>query len=106
MCKDLFLRTLEPVKKVLHDPALDKSDIHEIILVGGSSCIHVLPWVLFDFSDGKKPNKRVNPDKAVVFGAAAHAAIPSGVVSGKARDCVLLDATPSSLAFLFFFALQ
>lgn len=75
---DLFKRTMEPVKKALEDAKLKKSDIHEIVLVGGSTRIPKVQQLLKDMFDGKEPNKGVNPDEAVAYGAAVQGGILSG----------------------------
>ncbi len=66
---DLFKLTLEPVEKALHDAKIEKSDIHEIVLVGGSTHIPKIQRILSDFFDGKELNKSINPDEAVAYGA-------------------------------------
>ena len=95
--EDLFLSTLEPVKKVLHDTGFTKAQIHEIILVGGSTHIPKIQKLLQDFFNGKELNKSINPDEAVAYGAAIQAAILSGDKSEEVQDLLLLDVTPLSL---------
>lgn len=75
---DLFKKTLGPMKKAMEDTSLQKKDIHEIILVGGSTCIPKVQQLLKDFFDGKEPNKGVNPDEAVAYGAVVQGGILSG----------------------------
>ena len=75
---DLFWGTLEPVKKALRDAKFDKSQIHHVLLVGGSSLISRVQKLLQDFFCGKKLNKSINPDEAVAYGATLQAAILSG----------------------------
>ena len=94
---DLFQRTLEPVEKALHDSKFDKSQIHEIVLVGGSTRIPRIQKLLQDFFNGKELNKSINPDEAVAYGAAIQAAILSGDKSEEVQDLLLLDVTPLSL---------
>ncbi|CAF4513085.1 unnamed protein product, partial [Didymodactylos carnosus] len=94
---DLFRSTLEPVEKALLDAKMDKSHIHEIVLVGGSTRIPKVQKLLQDFFNGKELNKSVNPDEAVAFGAAVQAAILTGDKSEKIEDTLLLDITPLSL---------
>ncbi|CAF0956780.1 unnamed protein product [Didymodactylos carnosus] len=94
---DLFRSTLEPVEKALRDAKMDKSHIHEIVLVGGSTRIPKVQKVLQDFFNGKELNKSVNPDEAVAFGAAIQAAILTGDKSEKIEETLLLDITPLSL---------
>ncbi|CAF0985707.1 unnamed protein product [Didymodactylos carnosus] len=94
---DLFRSTLEPVEKALLDAKMDKSHIHEIVLVGGSTRIPKVQKVLQDFFNGKELNKSVNPDEAVAFGAAIQAAILTGDKSEKIEETLLLDIIPLSL---------
>lgn len=88
----LIERTLEPCRKALKDAAIDKSEIDEVILVGGSTRIPKIQEVVEQFF-GKKPNKSVNPDEVVAIGAA----IQGGVLTGDVKDVLLLDVTPLSL---------
>lgn len=88
----LVARTLEPCRKALEDAGLNKSDIDEVILVGGSTRIPRIQQAVEEFF-GKKPNKGVNPDEVVAIGAA----IQGGVLSGDVQDVLLLDVTPLSL---------
>ena len=97
LCQDLFRSTLEPVEKVLRDSKIDKANVHEIVLVGGSTRIPHVVKLLSDFFDGKKTNKGINPDEAVAYGAAVMAAILSGDTSEKTRNLLLLDVAPMSL---------
>uniref|UniRef100_A0A8C5MZ00 Heat shock protein 70 n=1 Tax=Leptobrachium leishanense TaxID=445787 RepID=A0A8C5MZ00_9ANUR len=93
---DLFRGTLDPVEKALCDEKLDKSQIHDIVLVGGSTRIPKIQKLLQDFN-GKELNKSINPDEAVAYGAAVQAAILSGDKSENVQDLLLLDVTPLSL---------
>lgn len=97
LCADIFKKAMEPVEKVITDSKLDKSKIHEIVLVGGSTRIPKIKQMLTDYFNGKKLNESVNPDEAVAYGAAIQAAILSGVVDDKLDQLVLLDVTPLSL---------
>ena len=97
LCVDLFRRCIEPVEKVLRDAKMDKSSIHEVVLVGGSTRIPKVQAMLQDFFNGKELNKSINPDEAVAYGAAVQAAILSGDTSGPASDLLLLDVAPLSL---------
>ncbi|KAF7336226.1 hypothetical protein MVEN_02170400 [Mycena venus] len=97
LCQDLFRSTLEPVEKVLRDSKIDKSNVHEIVLVGGSTRIPRIVKLVSDFFNGKEPNKSINPDEAVAYGAAVQAAVLSGDTSEKTRDILLLDVAPLSL---------
>lgn len=94
---DLFRGTLEPVEKALRDSKFDKGQIHEIVLVGGSTRIPKIQKLLQDFFNGKELNKSINPDEAVAYGAAVQAAILSGDKSEEVQDLLLLDVTPLSL---------
>ena len=92
LSSDLVKRSMEPVKKALKDASLSKSDIDEVILVGGSTRIPVNQNEVEKFF-GKKPSKGVNPDEVVAVGAA----IQGGVLTGDVKDVLLLDVTPLSL---------
>jgi len=92
MIGDLVQRSLEPVKKALADADKTPSDIHEVILVGGSTRIPLVQETVTKFF-GREPHKGVNPDEVVAIGAAVQA----GVLSGDVKDMVLLDVTPLSL---------
>ncbi|EXJ91644.1 hsp70-like protein [Capronia epimyces CBS 606.96] len=98
LCQDLFRSTMEPVERVLRDSKIDKSSVHEIVLVGGSTRIPRIQKLVSDFFNGKEPNKSINPDEAVAYGAAVQAAILSGDTSSKStNDILLLDVAPLSL---------
>ncbi|CAF1019486.1 unnamed protein product [Adineta steineri] len=94
---DLFRSTLEPVEKSLRDAKMDKSQIHEIVLVGGSTRIPKVQKLLQDLFNGKELNKSINPDEAVAYGAAVQAAILTGDKSEDVKDLLLLDVAPLSL---------
>ncbi|XP_019374007.1 PREDICTED: heat shock-related 70 kDa protein 2 [Gavialis gangeticus] len=94
---DLFRGTLEPVEKALRDAKLDKGQVQEIVLVGGSTRIPKIQKLLQDFFNGKELNKSINPDEAVAYGAAVQAAILMGDKSENVQDLLLLDVTPLSL---------
>uniref|UniRef100_A0A2K6U397 Heat shock cognate 71 kDa protein n=1 Tax=Saimiri boliviensis boliviensis TaxID=39432 RepID=A0A2K6U397_SAIBB len=94
---DLFHGTLDPVEKALQDAKLDKSQIHDIVLVGGSTRIPKIQKLLQYFFNGKELNKSINPDEAVAYGAAVQATILSGDKSENVQDLLLLDVTPLSL---------
>lgn len=79
---DLFRKTMGPVKKAMDDAGLEKSQIDEIVLVGGSTRIPKVQQLLRDFFDGKEPSKGVNPDEAVAYGAA----VQGGILSGEGGD--------------------
>merc|ERR1719282_2258233 len=97
MNSDLFRGTLDPVEKSLNDAKLSKSDIHEIVLVGGSTRIPKIQKLIQDFFNGKELNKSINPDEAVAYGAAVQAAILTGDTSEAVSDLLLLDVAPLSL---------
>ncbi|KAG2005351.1 hypothetical protein GB937_008767 [Aspergillus fischeri] len=93
-----FSGTLEPVQQVLKDSGLEKSQVDEIVLVGGSTRIPRIQKLLSDFFDGKKLEKSINPDEAVAYGAAVQAGILSGkATSAETQDLLLLDVVPLSL---------
>ncbi|KAI5481423.1 heat shock 70kDa protein 1/8 [Pseudohyphozyma bogoriensis] len=96
LCQDLFRSTMDPVEKVLRDAKIDKSNVDEIVLVGGSTRIPRVQKLVSDFFNGKEPNKSINPDEAVAYGAAVQAAILTGDTSEKTQDLLLLDVAPLS----------
>ena len=91
----LFKNTLKPVEKVLKDSGLKKSEVDEIILVGGSTRIPKVQSLIKEFFDGKEPNRGINPDEAVAYGAAMQGAVLSGAKG--AEEIMILDVTPLSL---------
>jgi len=94
LCSDLFKNTLGPVKQVLDDSGLKKAQVDEIVLVGGSTRIPKIQSLIKDFFNGKEPNRGINPDEAVAYGAAVQA----GILSGEGgQDLLLLDVTPLTL---------
>uniref|UniRef100_A0A1I7ZSN9 Heat shock protein 70 n=1 Tax=Steinernema glaseri TaxID=37863 RepID=A0A1I7ZSN9_9BILA len=97
LCGDLFRNTMDPVEKAIRDAKMDKSQIHDIVLVGGSTRIPKVQKLLSDFFSGKELNKSINPDEAVAYGAAVQAAILSGDKSEAVQDLLLLDVAPLSL---------
>jgi len=97
LCQDLFRSTMDPVERVLRDSKIDKMSVHEIVLVGGSTRIPKIQKLVSDFFNGKEPNKSINPDEAVAYGAAVQAAILSGDTSSKTQEILLLDVAPLSL---------
>ena len=94
---DLFRAAMEPVSQVLKDAKMSKGDIHEIVLVGGSTRIPKIQTLLSDFFNGKELCKSINPDECVAYGAAVQAAILIGDTSEKISDLLLLDVAPLSL---------
>jgi heat shock protein 1/8 len=97
LCMDLFKATMEPVSNVLRDAKLDKSKVHDIVLVGGSTRVPKVQQLLQEYFNGKELCKSVNPDEAVSMGAAIQGAILSGNSNEKLDSIVLLDVTPLSL---------
>merc|ERR1712178_174489 len=94
---DLFKRTLGPVGKVMSDAGMKKNEVDELVLVGGSTRIPKVQNLLKDFFNGKEPNKGINPDEAVAFGAAVQGGILSGEGGEDTKDVLLLDVTPLTL---------
>merc|ERR1712046_183651 len=94
---DLFKNTLGPVKQVLDDSALKKSEIDEIVVVGGSTRIPKVQQLIKDFFNGKEPNRGINPDEAVAYGAAVQGGILGGEQSDETKDILLIDVTPLTL---------
>merc|ERR1712127_792415 len=92
LCEELIERCRIPVEKSINDARLDKSDIDEIVLVGGSTRIPAIQNLVESLT-GKKPNQSVNPDEVVAIGAAVQA----GILAGEIKDILLLDVTPLSL---------
>ena len=97
LCSDIFQRTMVPVEQVLKDSGYSKDEIHEIVLVGGSTRIPKIQELLSSFFNGKELNRTINPDEAVAYGAAVQAAILSGNSDEKLDSLLLLDVTPLSL---------
>merc|ERR1712227_1076297 len=94
---DLFKNTLGPVKQVLEDSGLKKTQIDEIVLVGGSTRIPKVQQLIKDFFNGKEPNRGINPDEAVAYGAAVQAGILGGHGDESTKDILLIDVTPLTL---------
>lgn len=97
LCADYFRNTLIPVEKVLRDAGVSKSQVDEVVLVGGSTRIPKVQQLVKDFFNGKEPCKSINPDEAVAYGAAVQAAILGGTGNDATRDILLIDVTPLSL---------
>lgn len=97
LCMDLFRSTIDPVERVIMDSKISKANIHEIVLVGGSTRIPKVCSLLTDYFNGKELNRSINPDEAVAYGAAVQAAILSGDQSKVMQDILLLDVTALSL---------
>ena len=97
LCMDLFLSTLKFVEKAILDAKLDKAQIHEVILVGGSSRIPRIQKIIQDYFEGKKLNTSINADEAIAYGAAVQAAIINGDNQELFQELLLLDIIPMTL---------
>jgi len=97
LCSDLFRKTLSPVQKVLDDAGLRKNEIDDIVLVGGSTRIPKVQQLIKDFFNGQEPNRGINPDEAVAYGAAVQGGILSGEGGDETKNVLLLDVTPLSM---------
>ena len=97
LCADLFKKTLQPVGQVLDDSGMKKSEIDEVVLVGGSTRIPKVQQLIKDYFNGKEPNRGINPDEAVAYGAAVQAAILTGQGNEKTSELLLLDVAPLSM---------
>lgn len=97
MCMDLYRKCMDTVEKVLIDSQLSKSDIHEVVLVGGTTRIPKIQQMLSDYFNGKELCKSVNPDECVSIGAAVQAALLSGSKDEQIKDLLLLDVCPLSV---------
>ena len=97
LADSFFNRSMEPISKVLSDAKVSKSDIDEIVLVGGTTRIPKIQELLSNYFNGKSLNKSLNPDEAVAIGAAIQCAILTGQGNEKTNDLLLLDVTPLSL---------
>jgi L1 cell adhesion molecule like protein len=94
---DYFRNSMGPVEKCMRDSGIDKKNVHEVVLVGGSTRIPKVQAMIQEFFNGKEPNRSINPDEAVAFGAAVQAAILTGEGSSQVQDLLLLDVTPLSM---------
>lgn len=97
LADSVFQRTLEPLNTLLKDAKMGKTDIDEIVLVGGTTRIPRIQELLSNYFNGKQLNKSLNPDEAVAYGAAVQAAILSGQGNSKTNELLLLDVAPLSL---------
>jgi L1 cell adhesion molecule like protein len=93
----VFTRTLEPLDRLLKDAKMSKGDIHEIVLVGGTTRIPRVQDLLSNYFNGKQLNKSLNPDEAIAYGAAVQASILTGQGNSKTNELLLLDVAPLSL---------
>jgi L1 cell adhesion molecule like protein len=94
---DYFRSSMGPVEKCMRDSGIDKRNVHEVVLVGGSTRIPKVQAMIQEFFNGKEPCRSINPDEAVAFGAAVQAAILTGEGSAQVQDLLLLDVTPLSM---------
>merc|ERR1739845_116063 len=97
LCMDYFRNSMGPVEKCLRDSGIDKRNVHEVVLVGGSTRIPKVQQLIQEFFNGKEPCRSINPDEAVAYGAAVQAAILTGEGSSQVQDLLLLDVTPLSM---------
>jgi L1 cell adhesion molecule like protein len=97
LCMDLFRKCMDPVERCLRDAKFAKADVHDVVLVGGSTRIPKVQALLQEFFNDKELCKSINPDEAVAYGAAVQAAILTGDTSSKVKDLLLLDVAPLSL---------
>lgn len=97
LCSDLFRGSLDSVEEALNQAKMDKSTIHEIVLVGGSTRIPKVQKLLSDFFNGRELCKNINPDEAVAHGAALQAAQLTGQLEGTDTNIVIVDSTPLRL---------
>jgi L1 cell adhesion molecule like protein len=97
LCGTYFRDCLKPVQKVISDSGISKNNVHEIVLVGGSTRIPKVQQLLQEFFNGKELNRSINPDEAVAYGAAIQAAVLTKQGGEKIQDILLLDVTPLSL---------
>ncbi|CAE7726988.1 unnamed protein product [Symbiodinium microadriaticum] len=97
LCMDYFRNSMGPVEKCLKDSGIDKKSVHDVVLVGGSTRIPKVQSMIQEFFNGKEPNRSINPDEAVAYGAAVQAAILTGEGSSQVQDLLLLDVTPLSM---------
>lgn len=97
LCNDLFKKTLKPVEQALKDSGRKKNEIDEIVLVGGSTRIPKIQQLIKDFFNGKEPNRGINPDEAVAYGAAVQAGILGGEATEETKDMLIIDVSPLTL---------
>merc|ERR1719287_323342 len=94
---DYFRNSMGPVEKCMRDSGIDKRNVHEVVLVGGSTRFPKVQLMIQEFFNGKEPCRSINPDEAVAYGAAVQAAILTGEGSSAVQDLLLLDVTPLSM---------
>ena len=97
LCMDLFQKCISPLEKVIKDAKMSKNQVHDVVLVGGSTRIPKIQQMVQEFFNGKELNKYINPDESVAYGAAIQAAVITNVRDEKIEKIILLDVTPFSL---------
>jgi heat shock protein 5 len=97
LCSDLFKKTLKPVEMALKDAGRKKNEIDEIVLVGGSTRIPKIQQLIKDYFNGKEPNRGINPDEAVAYGASVQAGILGGEATDETKDMLIIDVAPLTL---------
>jgi heat shock protein 5 len=97
LCSDLFKKTLKPVEQALKDAGRKKNEIDEIVLVGGSTRIPKIQQLIKDFFNGKEPNRGINPDEAVAYGAAVQGGILGGEATDETKGMLIIDVAPLTL---------
>ncbi len=97
LCGDIFRKTMDPVEQVLRDAKKSKAEVHDVVLVGGSTRVPKIQQLLSDFFNGKELCKSINPDEAVAYGAAVQAAILHGHGDAKTDSLLLIDVAPLTL---------
>lgn len=97
LCSDLFKKTLKPVETALKDSGRKKTEIDEIVLVGGSTRIPKIQQLIKDYFNGKEPNRGINPDEAVAYGASVQAGILGGEATDETKDMLIIDVAPLTL---------
>ena len=97
LCADLFKNTLKPVEQVLDDGGMKRSEVDDIVLVGGSTRIPKVQSLIKEFFNGKEPNRGINPDEAVAYGAAVQGGILGGQATEETTNLLFIDVTPLSL---------
>ena len=97
LCDDLFKKAINPVEQVMKDGKMSKDQVHEIVLVGGSTRVPKIQQLLKEFFNGKELCQSVNPDEAVAYGAAVQGAVLGGVKDDKLESLIVLDVTPLTL---------
>lgn len=97
LCDSIFRKAMVPVEQVLRDAKMSKSDVHDIVLVGGSTRIPRIQQLLKEYFNGKELCQSINPDEAVAYGAAVQGAILTGAQNSKLDQVILLDVTPLTL---------